>query len=77
MGKQLHACSKGYYKGAMVRGKSGVKWGTCPDLLCVGRSGSLVVVLLSLPDVGLSMDVAMVPRCASLLANLKEKRNTQ
>ena len=49
-----------------MRGKSGVKWGACPDLLCVGCSGSLVVVLLSLPGVGLSMDVAMVPRCASL-----------
>ena len=51
-----------------MRGKSGVKLGTCPELLCVGCSGSLVVLLLSLPGVGYrqSMDVAMVPGCASL-----------
>ena len=69
MCKQLHACSEGYSKGAMVRGKSGVKWGTCPDLHCVGCSGSLVVVLLCLPGVGYiqsCLDVAMVPSCASL-----------
>ena len=58
----------GDFKGATVKGKSGVKWGPCPDLLCVGCSGPLVVVLLSLPGVGYrqSMGVAMVPRCASL-----------
>ena len=68
MCKQLHAYSKGYFKGAMVKEKSGVKWEEYPGLLCVGRLGFLVVVLLSLPGVGYrqSMGVAMVPRCASL-----------
>ena len=77
MRKQLQDYSQGYFKVAMVKGKSRVKWGTCPDLLCVGCSDSLAVVLHCLPDVDYrqSLDVAKVPRCASLKPE-GEKRNT-